>query len=104
LIKFNSPQATNIVYDETPIGVWMERIHARLARDGHLTFSEFFAPGMHKSSMIGVFLAILELVRHHHVLAEQGDGHGEIVITRGERFSESLELGDLDEYVGSPPL
>ena len=102
LIKFNAPRATNIVYDGTPVRVWMERLHTRLARDGRLTFSEFFAPGMHKSSMIGVFLAILELVRHHHVLAEQGEGHGEIMISRGERFSESLELSNLDEYDGSP--
>lgn len=104
LMKFNAPRAASIVYDETPVRVWMERLHTRLARDGQVTFSEFFAAGMHKSSMIGVFLAILELVRHHHVLAEQGDGHGEIIISRGERFSDSLELGNLDEYEGSPPL
>ena len=100
VMKFNSPRTANIVYDETPVSVWMRRIHSRLANDGKLSFSEFFAPGMHKSSMIGVFLAILELVRHHHVLAEQGEGHGEIVVSRGGKFSESLELANLDEYEG----
>jgi segregation and condensation protein A len=104
LLKFNAPRSTNIVYDETPVSVWMARLHTRLAREGQLTFGEFFAPGMHKSSMIGVFLAILELVRHHHVLAEQTEGHGEIVISRGAKFSDSLELANLDEYEGSPPI
>ena len=40
------------------------------------------------------FLAILELVRHHGTVTEQGDDHGEIVITRGSSFDEKLEIGE----------
>jgi segregation and condensation protein A len=35
---------------------------------------------MHKSSLVGMFLAILELVRHHGARAEQSDLFGEIWI------------------------
>ncbi len=89
-----------IVYDDTPIQVYMQRIHERLLTNRRASFSEMFEPGMHKSAMIGVFLAILELVRHHSVHAEQSDIHGEIWITPGETFSETLNLGDVDNYDG----
>ena len=49
---------------------------------------------MHKSALIGIFLAVLELVRHHHVRAEQNDLHGEIWILPGERFGQPVNLDD----------
>jgi segregation and condensation protein A len=78
------PQA--IVYDDTPIHVYMERIHQQVAASGRMCFSEMFQPGMHKSAIVGIFLAVLELVRHHHVRAEQDDSHGEIWIVADEGF------------------
>jgi segregation and condensation protein A len=90
----------NIVYDDTPIQVYMQRIHGRIVRSGRTSFSEMFAPGMHKSAMIGVFLAILELVRHHSVRAEQNELHGEIWIVAGESFQPTLELEHVDQYDG----
>ena len=55
---------SSIVYDDTPIHVYMGRIHARLAEAGRLAFRDLFEPGMHKSTLVGIFLAALELVRH----------------------------------------
>jgi len=89
---------TNIVYDDTPIHVYMQRIHEQLVKNGRAGFSQMFAPGMHKSAMIGVFLAVLELVRHHSVLTEQPDPHGEIWILPGEHFQASLSLHNVDTY------
>ena len=65
-------QPSSIVYDDTPIHVYMQP-HSRTARrkGKRCGFSELFEPGMHKSAMIGVFLAVLELVRHHCVRTEQ---------------------------------
>src|SRR6185295_2170378 len=54
---------SNIVYDDTPIHVYMTQIHDRLRERGPLASSELFRPGMHKSALVGIFLAILELVR-----------------------------------------
>ena len=34
-------------------------------------FRDLFQPGMHKSQLVGIFLATLELVRHHHVHVDQ---------------------------------
>jgi chromatin segregation and condensation protein Rec8/ScpA/Scc1 (kleisin family) len=44
---------------------------------------------MHKSALISIFLAVLELVRHHSVQAEQEDGNGEIWNAR-PKFQELL--------------
>lgn len=91
-------QERSIVYDETPIHVYMQRLHQRLVQDRRAAFSQMLHPGMHKTAMIGVFLSILELVRHHSVRTEQEDGHGEIWILPGEVFSESLDLSNVDTY------
>jgi len=95
-------QARSIVYDDTPIHVYMQRIHQRLVQDRRAAFSQLFYPGMHKTAMIGVFLSILELVRHHSVRTEQEDGHGEIWILPGEVFSEALDLSNVDTYGQRP--
>jgi segregation and condensation protein A len=89
---------SSIVYDETPIHVYMHRIHERLVQHRRTAFSEMFTAGMHKSAMIGVFLAILELVRHHCVCAEQTEPHGEIWIVPGENLDAALQLEDVEKY------
>ncbi len=61
-----STRPATIVYDDTPIHVYMRRIHERITQHQRAAFSELFEPGMHKSAIVGVFLAILELVRHHN--------------------------------------
>jgi segregation and condensation protein A len=94
-------QPTNIVYDDTPIHVYMQRIHERLREDGQVAFSDMFQSGMHKSAMIGVFLAVLELVRHHCVYAEQDGVHGEIYLMPGTDFTGDLPLDDVDQYEGA---
>ncbi len=100
ILKNNKPDPTaeSIVLDETPIDAYMKRIHSRLVTSGHLTFSGLFEPGMHKSAMVGIFLAILELVRHHSVRAEQVGDHGEIQILPGEKFEEQITIEDLTDY------
>jgi len=87
-----------IVYDETPIHSYMRRIHRQLADTRRVAFSEMFEPGMHKSAIVGVFLAVLELVRHHSVRAEQNDLHGEIWIVPSEGFDPNQEIAGGDEY------
>ena len=91
------PQA-NITYDETPIHIYMQRIHSQLVLQKSVSFSELFEPGMHKSAMVGIFLAVLELTRHHNVLAQQNDLHAEILIVPNEGFTEDLEISNIDDY------
>lgn len=73
-----SAQPSNIIYDDTPIQVYMARIYGRLRQRGHLAFGDLFEPGMHKSHLVGLFLAVLELVRHVGVRLEQNRLFGEI--------------------------
>jgi len=91
-------QPTTIVYDETPISVYMRRIVDRLQTRGQLAMSELFEAGQHKSVLIGIFLALLELVRHHHVRAEQNALHGEIWVLPTASTSTSSDFADADEY------
>ena len=89
---------SSIVYDDTPIHVYMARIQERLQTEGRVAFTTLFEPGMHKSSMIGVFLATLELVRHHGVRFEQNDLFGEIWLMPGEKNDTPIDTSKIDNY------
>jgi segregation and condensation protein A len=89
---------SSIVYDDTPIHVHMSRIHTQLLEKGRLSFHDLFDPSMHKSKLVGIFLAILELVRHHHVRVEQNALFGEIWILPNLESMAPLDLSNVDEY------
>ena len=97
----SASKATNIIYDETPIHVFMGQIHSRLLSEESFALSELFAAKMHKSTMISTFLALLELVRHHQVSTDQGDAHGEVWIHRGPGFAseETPDFATMDGAV-----
>ena len=71
---------SSIVYDDTPIHVHLARIQALLKERGALAFTKLVSAEHHKSVIIGMFFAVLELVRHHGVRVEQNDPCGEIWI------------------------
>jgi hypothetical protein len=48
--------------------------------------------------LVGVFLGILELVRHHSVVTEQVEGAGEIWVLPGPQFDPNLSLSTVDTY------
>lgn len=91
------PEA-NIIYDETPIQVYMDRIHKRLVNEHQVSFTSLFEEGMHKSAMVGIFLAILELARHHNVHTRQGALHADILVVPGDGFNSDAEFSDVDDY------
>ena len=99
LLRDNQPvENANVIYDETPIHVYMQRIHERIVRDEQVAFSALFESGMHKSSMVSIFLAVLELARHHGVVTEQDNLYGDLVVARGEAFKEQLDISNIDSY------
>jgi segregation and condensation protein A len=91
------PPPTQVIYDDTPIHVYMQRIHRELAKHERVMLIDLIAPGAHKSSLIGWFLAVLELARHHGAVAEQ-DEYGDIYVVRGEQYSEQLNVNEVDNY------
>jgi segregation and condensation protein A len=90
---------SNIRYDETPIRVYMSHIHEQLRSRGRMGFSELLNPEMHRSTLVGLFLAVLELVRHHGVRVEQDDVFTEIWIVANEAQPDApLDFSSADEY------
>lgn len=99
VLRDNLPKPEeNIIYDETPIQVYMQRIHARLVNEHKVPFSSLFESGMHKSAMVGVFLAVLELARYHNVQTQQTELHGEIFVVPSQGFKPDAVFTDVDNY------
>ena len=73
-------ETSSIRYDDTPISTYIERIGARVREVGQIPFSEFFEGTNLRSKIIGIFLAVLELLRHHGFRAEQVAEFGEIFV------------------------
>ena len=71
-------QAATIAVDDTPQHVHEEQIRARVRAEGRVRFIDVFTPPHFKAKLIGIFLAVLELVRHHGVGLELGDADTDI--------------------------
>ncbi|MFW6457115.1 MAG: segregation and condensation protein A, partial [Planctomycetota bacterium] len=72
-IEMSQPQ--QIVYDEVPIREYMTRVMERVSSGEEQTdFLSFFEDNPPRSHVIGVFLALLELVRQHEIKIEQPEG------------------------------
>lgn len=91
-----------VTYDDTPIELHAADIVDRLKREagehGSMRFADLFA-GRQRGEMIGLFLAMLELVRRQEVkigLARRSDGDAEIEVTLAASLdSESSGLPDV---------
>jgi segregation and condensation protein A len=73
-------QETTVKYDETPVAVYVEQVAERVRREGIVPFSTLFDGESSRSRIVGLFLAVLELLRHHRFRAEQPEDFGEIYI------------------------
>lgn len=93
-------QAT-IVYDDTPIHIHMKNIHARIIHEKRIELQALFPMRAHKSTLVAMFLATLELTRHHGVMAEQGYDGTSIYLVRGERFTEALDVAEVDNLAAA---
>jgi len=103
LMREHRAQApSNIVYDETPIHVYMERIRDRLKIQEQVGFTELFDESQPKSALVGIFLAVLELVRHHYVRAEQAELFGEIWLLPGEQAAAAVDPTTVSDYEHRP--
>jgi segregation and condensation protein A len=76
-----SLQTATIQVDDTPQHVYEAQLKERvLASGGRLPFRDAFTPPYFKARLIGLFLAILELIRHRGLGLEQAEAEGEIVL------------------------
>ena len=66
--------------DETPMAVFQEQIRDRLLTEERVAFSSFFSGEKIQARIVGIFLAILELIRHEGYRALQPVDYDEIWI------------------------
>lgn len=71
-------QEAKIRDDDTPISVYVEQVGTLVREKERVAFTSLFDDANRKSQIVGIFLAILELLRHHSFRAEQGTDFGEI--------------------------
>jgi segregation and condensation protein A len=69
-----------VTYDDTPIDLHAADIEDRLKREPTLTLRQLIEGRASRSEMIGVFLALLELIREKKILVQQPDAMGDLQI------------------------
>ena len=60
-----------IVHDDTPIERHIERVESLVSERGRVAFSDLFDDDMSRPRLVGIFLAVLELVRRGRLAARQ---------------------------------
>jgi segregation and condensation protein A len=81
VLRKNTESApATVVYDDTPIAVYIERLKDRVLAEQRVAFSSFFIGTNSRSRIVGIFLALLELLRHYKFRAEQPQEYHEIWI------------------------
>jgi segregation and condensation protein A len=68
------------IADETPQSVYQEQMRQRLAGQPRVPFRDLFTPPYYRARLVGLFLALLELIRSGDVKLEQDGLYGEIWI------------------------
>jgi segregation and condensation protein A len=90
------PPSSKMVYDDTPIHVYMERIHTCVRERGRVELTSLFETGMHKSALVAMFLATLELTRHYGLTTDQRDAGHPLFLVSGENFKQELDVHQID--------
>jgi hypothetical protein len=71
---------TGHIHDDTPIDLYQIEVLHRLQTEGPLTFERIFDARPNRLVMVGLFLALLELIRDKLVWAEQGENTSQIYL------------------------
>jgi segregation and condensation protein A len=88
-----------VVYDDTPISLHTSDLLDRLEReDGRILFQSVFE-ARSRGQMVGLFLALLELVRQKLVRFEQDETFGKIILyARPPEEAEALRKAEEEQY------
>jgi segregation and condensation protein A len=103
--------AAEVIYDDTPLELHAEDILDRLRREGAMSFERIFEGRTRRSEVIGLFLALLELIRREQVFAAQERNFKTIYIQpnpnppsrRPAEESARAAAQPAGEYVPQPP-
>lgn len=97
------PKHHEVIYDDTPIELHQADILDRLQREGRMTFASIFEGRTSRGEIVGLFLAVLELVRQKKIMAAQDKIFGEIcVYPRSESEQQEQEASEGEQPPESP--
>lgn len=74
-------QPTPIIVDDTPQHVYAAQVIMQLRREGRCTVRDLFHPPFTRSRLVGLFLALLEMIRQHQLRVEQDERFADIWVT-----------------------
>ena len=107
-VGVRKPKYHEVLYDDTPIDLHAADIEDRLKREGRLTLRQLIIGRKGRSEMIGVFLALLELIREKKIMVQQDLALDEMEITpasaehRKTYEHASLHLAQESEITDAP--
>jgi segregation and condensation protein A len=93
------PRQHEVSYDETPLEIWADEMIESIRQNGVAKFHDLFTGQRKRVEMIGMFLAMLELMRNHRLRIEQEKNFGVIYLF----LLEEVEEGD-DEPTPDTPV
>jgi len=73
-------EPTAVVEDETPQQVYQDLVRETIRTSGRVPFRDLFSPPYHRARLVGLFLAVLELIRRFEAVLEQDGLFGEIYV------------------------
>ena len=79
-----SLQPLHLVEDETPQAAYLDLVRNMLRVGRPVAFRDLFGPPLTRPRLIGVFLALLELIKLGEVACEQAEPFGDIWVRRAE--------------------
>ena len=95
-VGVRKPRYHEVIYDDTPIDLHAADIEDRLKREKKLTLKQLILGRKSRSEMVGVFLALLELIREKKILVEQNSVDDEIdIISAPEEHRKTYENASL---------
>jgi segregation and condensation protein A len=98
------PSQHQVIYDDTPVELHAEDIMDRLSREGSLTFRRIFEGRTRRTELVGLFIAVLELVRLKKIVALQESNFGEINIRlKPEEDTSPTAESQEEPSVNEPP-
>ncbi|MDP6636282.1 MAG: segregation/condensation protein A [Phycisphaerae bacterium] len=88
-----------VIYDDTPVELHAADILDRLQREGALSFAQIFEGRTVRSEVVGLFLAMLELMKQRQVFASQDANFKDIHIHLNPNPPTPEELLEQDRIV-----
>ena len=88
-----------VIYDDTPVELHAADILDRLQREGPLSFAQVFEGRTVRSEIVGLFLAMLELIRQRQIFASQDSNFQDIHIHLNPNPPTPEELAQQDRIV-----